>query len=216
MSNLFLFHCMIFEIFNKNATLFYQIFKTSVLLGFINITLCIIMSIRMPFKRIVQLSVAIMLFATPSAWADQPRLIGSFEKWEAFAFNEGGGKVCYMASKPDRAKGNYSSRGDIFALITHRPAEGTKNVFSYITGYSYKPASNATLKIGGQSFLLFTQEDTAWAPDADTDNRITDAVRKGSSMVVTGTSSRGTLTTDTFSLSGSGAAYDAITRECGL
>lgn len=172
------------------------------------------MSISMHFMRIIMFSAVIMLFSGQDVWANGPRSIGVFERWEAFTFNEGSGKVCYMASKPDRAKGNYSSRGDIFALITHRPAEGTRNVFSYITGYSYKPASNATLKIDGQSFLLFTQEDTAWAPDADTDNRITEALRKGSSMVVTGTSSRGTLTTDTFSLSGSGAAYDAITKEC--
>lgn len=167
-------------------------------------------------KRALILSFVLVLAAIPDAEANQPRSIGVFGQWEAFSFNEGGNKVCYMAAKPKSAKGNYSSRGDIFALITHRPAEGTKNVFSYITGYSYKPASNATLKIGAQSFLLFAQEDTAWAPDADTDNKISEAIRKGSTMVVTGTSSRGTQTTDTFSLGGSSAAYEAITKECGL
>lgn len=148
------------------------------------------------------------------ARAEEPRPLGVHGTWQAFVFNEGGEKVCYMASQPTAAKGNYTSRGEIFALVTHRPAEGTRNVFSYITGYDYKPGSDATVKIDGDSFLLFTQDDTAWAPDAETDNKLTDYIRKGSNMVVTGTSSRGTLTTDTFSLRGSGAAYDAISREC--
>jgi hypothetical protein len=35
-------------------------------------------------------------------------------------------------------------------------------------------------------------------------------------MTVKGMSKRGTLTTDTFSLKGSGEAYDAVSKECGL
>ncbi len=35
-------------------------------------------------------------------------------------------------------------------------------------------------------------------------------------MIVAGISSRGTLTTDTYSLNGFTAAYDAITRACGV
>ena len=57
------------------------------------------------------------------------------------------------------------------------------------------------------------------APDLFLRNKIqkrTDAIRKGSKVVVKGTSSRGTLTTDTFSLKGSGNAHDAITKECNM
>lgn len=170
-------------------------------------------AIKMRSLLVLMVSIGISLCSF-QARADEPKPLGVHGAWQAFVFNEGGEKVCYMASQPTTAKGDYSSRGDVFALITHRPAEGTRNVFSYITGYDYKPGSDATVKIDGDSFLLFTQDDTAWAPDADTDNKLTDYIKKGSNMVVTGTSSRGTLTTDTFSLRGSGAAYDAISREC--
>lgn len=161
---------------------------------------------------------AIMGFmvAAGSAKAADPRELGTFGKWSAYVFTEDGSKVCYMASQPDKDEGDYSRRGDIYALITHRPAEGTKNVFSYITGYPYKAGSDATVKIDGNTFTLFTQDETAWAPDAATDNRITESIRKGYNMVVKGTSSRGTLTTDTFSLKGSSDAHDAISRECGI
>ncbi len=154
--------------------------------------------------------------AATAASAAEPRLLGTYSDWSAYVFTEGDNKVCYMASQPSKAEGSYTRRGEVFALVTHRPAEGTKNVFSYITGYPYKPGSDATLKIDSGSFALFTQDETAWAPDAGTDNKIADSLRKGSKMTVKGMSLRGTSTTDTFSLKGSSAAHDAITKECGV
>jgi hypothetical protein len=159
-----------------------------------------------------------LIFSSSAGLAaeNEPRLIGEHGDWSAYVMLEEGKKVCYMASQPKKHEGNYTRRGDIFALITHRPAEGTKNVFSYITGYPYKVGSDARVKIGSDRFTLFTQDETAWAPDASTDNKIAESIKKGSSMIVTGTSSRGTKTTDTFSLSGSSAAHEAISKECGL
>lgn len=150
-----------------------------------------------------------------SAHANEPELIGRHGDWMAYKFMENGSKVCYMASQPTSAKGNYSKRGDVFALVTHRPSENTRNVFSYITGYTYKADSEVTVEIGKETFTLFTDNDRAWTPDDTTDQALSAAMRKGSKMVIKGESSRGTKTTDTFSLKGSGAAHDAITKECG-
>lgn len=159
---------------------------------------------------------ALVLVWSQNARAEEPRQIGTYGDWSAYVFMEGTNKVCYMAAQPKKAEGNYSSRDPIFALITHRPAENTHNVFSYITGYAYKPGGDATVTIDGSRHVLFTQDDTAWAPDADTDSLLSLKIRSGSSMVVEGTSSRGTATKDTFGLKGSGAALDAINKECGL
>lgn len=159
---------------------------------------------------------ALCVLGSAAARADDPELLGRHGDWMAYRFTENGNKVCYMASQPKTAKGNYSKRGDVFALITHRPAENTKNVFSYITGYTYKPDSEVTVTIGSETFTLFTDSDRGWTPDDVTDQALTSALRKGSEMVVTGESSRGTKTTDTFSLKGTGAAYDAISKECGI
>lgn len=148
------------------------------------------------------------------ALADEPRLLSRHGKWLAYTFTEDGSKVCYMASQPTSAKGDYTKRDDVFALITHRPGENKKDVFSYVTGYTYKPESEVKVSIGKEAFTLFTQDEIAWTPDDATDKALASAIRKGSTMVVRGTSSRGTKTTDTFSLKGSGAAYDAINKEC--
>lgn len=169
-----------------------------------------------PAFPVVAFLATLLVMIPLSAATAAPNLIGTYSDWSAYSFTENGNKVCYMASQPSKAEGNYTRRGEIFALITHRPAENTKNVFSYITGYTYRPGSDVTVRIGNNRFTLFTQDDTAWAPDADRDNALTNAVRSGSSMVVQGTSSRGTDTTDTFSLKGSAAAYDAISQECGV
>lgn len=153
--------------------------------------------------------------SSPS-YAASPKQVGKFGDWTAYVLMERGNKVCYMVSKPVKAQGKYTNRGEIFALITHRPSENTKDVFSYITGYTYKSGSDATVTIDGKRYILFTQDDTAWAPDATADTKLAKAIQAGSRMVVKGTSARGTLTTDTYSLKGSGSAYKAISKECNI
>lgn len=155
-----------------------------------------------------------VLFLPFQAHAGQPRLMATHGDWEVYVFFEDGNKVCYMASQPKLKEGNYSKRGEPFALITHRPSENTRDVFSYITGYTYKAGSEANVNIDGADYTLFTQDETAWGPDVETDRKLAQAIRDGSKMVVTGTSARGTFTTDTFGLSGSSKAYERMSSEC--
>lgn len=166
-------------------------------------------------KKSLILTLAALCAFSGSVSAAEPRLLQTYGDWDAYSFEEGGNKVCYMASKPKKDEGDYKSRGDIHALITHRPGEGSRNVFSYIAGYSYKPASDAVLEIDGQKFMLFTKDDTAWAVDAEDDNKVAAAIRSGTNMTISGVSSRGSKTKDTYSLSGSSGAYERISKECG-
>ncbi len=166
--------------------------------------------------KIFFVALFVLSFSFADVYAAEPRQIGKYGDWAAYVLSENGGKVCYMVSRPIKAEGKYTNRGEIFALITHRPLENTKDVFSYITGYTYKAGSDAVVTVDGERYVLFTQDDTAWTPDAAADARLARAIQKGSEMVVKGTSSRGTLTTDTYSLKGSSAAYKAISKECNI
>ncbi len=154
------------------------------------------------------------LFFVNAAQASEPKLISKHNDWSAFTFMENGQKVCFMASQPESAKGNYTKRGEIFALITHRPGDNSFDVVSFVAGYTYKKNSDVNVTVGNKKFTLFTQADTAWTSDNATDKALTNAIKNGNSMVVKGSSTRGTLTTDTYSLSGSTAAYQAITNAC--
>lgn len=159
---------------------------------------------------------SVMGAASGSLAAGEPQLIGQHGSWNAYVYQENGGKVCFMSSQPRKSEGNYTKRDEVFAMVTHRPSEKSRNVVSIIAGYPYKTGSEVKVAVAGKTFTLFTQDTTAWASDPATDSALTDAIQKGSDMVVKGSSQRGTLTTDTFSLSGSGAAYKAISDACGV
>jgi len=172
------------------------------------------MKYRQVSKLLLMGAAAMLSGIAGAVQASEPRLLGEYGDWKAYVFMETNNKVCYMVSQPKKNEGNYSKRGDIFALITHRPAENSRNVFSYIAGYAYQAGSEVIVKVNNQTFKLFTQDDSAWAPDQNTDNKLADAIKRGNALVVQGTSSRGTLTTDTYGLKGSSSAHKAISDEC--
>ncbi len=153
-------------------------------------------------------------FVAAAVNADEPKVLGSHADWHAFIFEEKGGKVCYMASKPQKEEGAYAKRGEVYFLVTHRPAEKSVGVVSVITGYRYKEGSEVKVNIGGHKFVLFTEGNMAFAYDDD--RALVVALKRGLSMDVQGISSRGTSTTDTYSLSGFTAAYNLIGETCGV
>ncbi|MDG2206056.1 MAG: invasion associated locus B family protein [Alphaproteobacteria bacterium] len=134
--------------------------------------------------------------------------------WEAFTDRESGKLVCYMGTVPTKSRGKYTKRGQTFLLITHRPAEQSKNVISLQAGYTFEKTSEVELAIGETSFKLFTDEQWAFAADTATDNELVKSMIGGAALIVRGLSSRGTETTDTYSLKGFTAAYKAIGKAC--
>jgi hypothetical protein len=149
------------------------------------------------------------------AWAQNPKPIGNFGNWQALTFEENGKAGCYVIAEPDRKEGAYSSRGQVYALVTHRPSDKSFDVVTVMAGYDYKPSTEVTVQIGNDKFSLFTEGGMAWASDDD-DRKLVDAMKKGSEMSIHGVSSRGTETTDTYSLSGFTKAYTAIGTACGV
>ncbi len=140
--------------------------------------------------------------------------LGTFQDWTAYQTTQGGKRICYMASKPKRDEGNYSKRGEILTMVTHRPASKSFNVVSIHAGYKFKKGSTAEVAVDGARFTLFTNAETAWANDSSDDNALVKNMRAGAKMIVQGKSWRGTETKDTYSLLGFTAALRAINRAC--
>lgn len=140
--------------------------------------------------------------------------IGVFSRWTAYSFTEQGKPVCFMSAEPTKSLPAGAKRGEIYAMITHRPADMSRGVVSVVIGYPFKKDSDLTVTVGKQSFQLMTDGDTAWTRDEQTDTALATAIKNGDSMVVTGESARGTKTTDTFSLAGATAALAAIDKAC--
>ena len=104
------------------------------------------------------------------AAAQSVESIGEAGKWHAYSFLEDGKKVCYMSSEPEKKEGDYKVRGQVYALVTHRPALDSRDVVSVIAGYPLKPDADIVVTIDRkQKFMFFADKETAWAPDEKTD-----------------------------------------------
>ena len=136
--------------------------------------------------------------------------------WEGYSETEAGQQVCYMGSEPRKAEGKYKKRGQTYMLVTHRPSEKSANVVSIASGYTYKKGSEITASIGKKKFILHPDGGNAFTADSKADNDLVKAMINGSTMIIRGISSRGTKTTDTYSLKGFTATIKAITKACKL
>ena len=165
--------------------------------------------------RIALLVAVLVLGAFPAA-AQGARELGNFEKWSAFSYLEQGKPVCYLASQPTESKGGPPNRGQVFLMVTHRPAGKATDVVSFVAGYPLKTGSETEATVGGQVFKLFTKDDRAWAHDEKTDKALVQALIKGATLAVKATPARGPESTDSFSLSGFGRAHQAINQACGV
>ncbi len=166
-------------------------------------------------------SAALLLFAAVLAAiperagvAGEGRLLGMFGDWGAQTFVERGKTGCSMWSRPKKKEGRYKKRGEVFAYVTHRPWAKRLNEVSFSIGYTFKKDSEVKVTIGKRTFVLFTDGGSAWTREAKDDRALVAAMRRGVTMVVRGISSRGTRTTDTYSLKGFTKAHNAINKAC--
>ncbi len=171
----------------------------------------------MTFSRFSLYFLISICVAPTLAMAQTPKSLGKFGSWHAYKK----GDVCYMVSLAKKSEGKYSKRGDVYAVVTHRPKIKSKNVLSLHAGYPYGKGGEVKVTVksrkGNKVANLFTEGEVAWCADAKTDDMMADQItKKGSEMVVEGKSSRGTKTKDTYALAGSLKAYNVICKACGI
>jgi hypothetical protein len=159
-------------------------------------------------------SLTLALAGPLQAQQAEPRALGSFDDWLAYSWIENGNKVCYMLSRPLKSTPQNVRRGDIYVMVTYRPKSVSKEEVSHVAGYPFKDRSTVEASIGSNKFLLATNGEVAWVPEGESDAKLIAAMRGGATMVVRGTSSRDTLTVDTYSLKGFTAAYQQIRKSC--
>lgn len=147
----------------------------------------------------------------------QPSLVGQYGDWGVYAGTAGGNKVCFALSQPKSSETDppNRSRDPIYLFVSTRPNDKVREEVSVIVGYPLKSGADASAEVDGTTFELMTQDDNAWLKNAGDEGRLVEAMRKGSDMVVKGMSTRGTKTTDKFSLMGVTQALERVAQECG-
>ena len=162
----------------------------------------------------------LMLFSAPCFAAgnlidaNKVQHIGVFDDWNAYIFNDKKDKVCFVSTMPLSSKGEYTRRGDVFLIISHRPNEKLFDVLTLVSGYTYMPRSEVQFRAGTVKASLFTAGDTAWSKNLKTDDAIAKAMNKAVRITAKGLSIEGVETIDVFSTKGFNNAMEAINRLC--
>lgn len=145
-----------------------------------------------------------------------PASLGASGDWEAFTYEADGSKVCYIYSQPKKSEANKkgTARNPIYFMVTHWPGKKVKAQPSTVIGYTFKVSSDVKLSIDTRDFILYPVDNTAWTDKVETERAILAAMKSGKSMSITGTSAKGTVTKDSYSLAGISAAMDIIDGAC--
>jgi hypothetical protein len=108
-------------------------------------------------------------------------------------------------------------RGDIRFYISIIPGEQISSEPSFLAGYPLRQDAPVEMKIKDATISLYPNADInaeyAW-PRPEGDANLITAMRGGSEATIIGTSARGTITTDVFSLIGFTAAYEKAQEMC--
>lgn len=168
----------------------------------------------------------LLVIAALAAWVG-PSLaqdLGRHGDWSAHRFTEEGKRLCLIWSQPKKAEGKYKRRGEIFALVIHRPGDREFGIVSFEMGYPFAPGKELSVSIdGGRAVRIPAaggggpeEDGSAMSHSSpEVNRRLVSLMRAGIEMVARGESKRGTKTVDTWSLRGFTAAYKAISRSCG-
>ena len=143
---------------------------------------------------------------------------GAFQNWNFYTAGDGGSQVCFIASQPTDSKYSkpVSGRDPAFFQVTTIPSKNIRNEASSIVGYTFAADAAVVADVDGTKFKMFldaSYPDTTWA-QPDQEAALVTAMRHGHVLTLSGTSKRKTTITDTYSLSGIGAALDAMTKAC--
>lgn len=176
----------------------------------------------MMLKPLSATATVVALIAAGPALSQTTERVAAHTDWAVFV--GASPRECYIASPPTSSVARRDGqavevqRGDIRLFVSFRPGEGVANEVSFTGGYPFRSGGSVDLEIGGRTFEMAPGDtaDTAewaWTAAADDASAVA-AMRQGATATVTGVSTRGTTTIDTFSLMGFTAAVTDAEARC--
>ena len=123
-------------------------------------------------------------------------------------------EYCYIGSIPiETDLSKEKKRGDTYILV-YKMVGNKNSIIQVEAGYNYKLNKDIIIKIDSTNFKFYTTEDvsdSAWTND---DDKVIFAMKKGLKLMITGESSRGTVTNDTYTLKGFTSAFNQLNEDC--
>ncbi len=171
------------------------------------------------FKKLMMTAI-LVASAVPLA-AQELAMVDSETDWSVYVAESP--KECFIVSKPTDWSAQRDGqavtvrRGDIRFYISIIPGEQIASEPSFLAGYPLKQDAPVEMRVKDTTINLYPNAEInaeyAW-PRPDEDAALIAAMRGGSEATIIGTSARGTVTTDTFSLIGFTAAYEKAQEMC--
>ena len=123
-------------------------------------------------------------------------------------------EYCYIGSIPiETDLPKEKKRGDTYILV-YKMVGNQDSVIQVEAGYNYNLDKNIVIKIDSANYKFYTTEDVSDSAWTDDDAKVIFAMKKGLKLVITGESSRGTVTNDTYTLKGFTSAFNQLTKDC--
>ena len=121
---------------------------------------------------------------------------------------------CYIGSYPIKSDlPETKKRGDNYILV-YKIIGNEENIIQIEAGYKYNLDKKINVKIDNTNFDFYSTEDsseTAWTND---DKKVIYAMKKGLELILTGESTRGTITNDVYTLKGFTNAVNQLNNDC--
>tara|TARA_B100000676_G_C17923277_1_gene756713 strand:+ start:475 stop:945 length:471 start_codon:yes stop_codon:yes gene_type:complete len=131
-------------------------------------------------------------------------------KWSYVKTDE----YCYIGSLATSSDlSPEKNRGDFYILV-YKNIGSPEIVVQIEAGYDYKVGPEINVKIDQANYIFYTTEDLPSAAWTNDDKKVIFAMKKGLDLIVTGESSRGTITNDTYTLKGFTASYNKLAEDC--
>ena len=168
--------------------------------------------------KILGMALGLSLCAALPAAAEPANLLGVFGNWSAYTTGTGSSLTCYALSKPRATRPAGAKRSAIYLMVSDWPSRKVKSEPQIIYGYQGKEGAPAALGVGSEKFTFFirnnAKEGSAWLQQLGENQRLITAMQDGVSAVASGTSARGTKTSDTYSLAGFNDAMAKVHAAC--
>ena len=164
------------------------------------------------YKLLIFLSLS--FFFTTNGFSET-KLLGVEKFWKAYSTKLDKAKTCFITSEPTKTIGKFNkkNRGKPYVFVTNIK-NGTKHEISIKAGFNFKKNEDVIFDVDGKKTILFPVEDRAWSESTKIDRFLVQSMRKGRTLIVTGTSTPGNKIIDTYSLSGFTKALRLIDKSC--
>ena len=165
-------------------------------------------------KKILFLSIFILIISVSKTFADDLKKVGKFKDWEVMTMSEASSKVCFAQSTPVLQAPKKNKR-DARLFITFRPGEKISNEISATAGYEFNKKNTVLATSGNNKFKFdIKQQGFAWMTSNKKEKIMIKVMKKGSRIMLSGYNEKGSQTIDHYSLLGFTKAYNTAKKAC--